>query len=248
MDTHRFLFLCGLHKSGTSLLAQVLSQHPQISTFANTGAPEDEGQHLQSVLPAAKEFGGPGRFGFHPGARLNEQSALSAPHFGSRVFAEWAPYWDLERPVLLEKSPPNLLRTRLLQSWFPKSTFVVILRHPVAVSYATQRRSRTLIPSLLEHWLTCHERFREDARRLRDVVTVRYEDLVTSPQGTVDALCQELGLPPVRITCRIDPDVNSRYFRRWRGSPLVYLTRRRLMERFEPRICHFSYSLTACDG
>ena len=60
---HRFVFLAGLHRSGTTLLARLLAAHPEISGFSGTGEPADEGQHLQSVYPAARVYGGPGRFG-----------------------------------------------------------------------------------------------------------------------------------------------------------------------------------------
>ena len=63
---HRFVFLAGLHRSGTTLLARLLAAHPDISGLSGTGVPADEGQHLQSVYPAAKVYGGPGRFGFAP--------------------------------------------------------------------------------------------------------------------------------------------------------------------------------------
>ena len=50
---HRFVFLAGLHRSGTTLLARLLAAHPEVSGFSGTGAPADEGQLLQSVYPAA---------------------------------------------------------------------------------------------------------------------------------------------------------------------------------------------------
>ncbi|MEI2612689.1 MAG: hypothetical protein V9G20_28950 [Candidatus Promineifilaceae bacterium] len=60
MDNHQFIFIGGLHRSGTSILFKTLRDHPQISGFYNTQVPEDEGQHLQTVIPPAKAFGGPG--------------------------------------------------------------------------------------------------------------------------------------------------------------------------------------------
>ena len=59
MEDHRFVFLAGLHRSGTTLLARLLAAHPEISGFSETGVPADEGQHLQGVYPAAREYGGP---------------------------------------------------------------------------------------------------------------------------------------------------------------------------------------------
>ena len=55
-DDHTLLFVGGLHHSGTTLLTRALRQHPAISGLRGTGVPEDEGQHLQSVIPAAVEL------------------------------------------------------------------------------------------------------------------------------------------------------------------------------------------------
>src|SRR5918992_4047803 len=107
-ESHRFVFIGGLHRSGTFPLFRCLREHPLLSGFNDTGASEEEGQHLQSVYAPAIAYGGPGRFGFHPGAHLTEASDLVTADNKLRLFEEWKAYWDLSKPVLLEKSPPNL--------------------------------------------------------------------------------------------------------------------------------------------
>jgi hypothetical protein len=49
----RLVFVGGLHRSGTTLLGRLIAQHPDVSGFAETGVPADEGQHLLSVYPTA---------------------------------------------------------------------------------------------------------------------------------------------------------------------------------------------------
>src|SRR5207244_716649 len=99
MEGHQMVFLAGLHRSGTTVLFRCLREHPLISGFRNTGAPEDEGQHLQTVYPPGKRFGGPGWFGFCRKARLTEASPLVSDDNRRRLFAQWTPYWDLSKPV-----------------------------------------------------------------------------------------------------------------------------------------------------
>ena len=162
-----FVFLAGLHRSGTTLLARLLAAHPEISGFSETGVPADEGQHLQSVYPAAKDYGGPGRFGFAPESHLTEASPLVSEESARKLFEEWSPHWDLSRPLLLEKSPPNLLKTRFLQALFPGSAFVVIVRHPIPVSIPTARwRGTRRYDRMFEHWLRCHALFEADREHL----------------------------------------------------------------------------------
>lgn len=247
VDGHRFVFVCGLHRSGTSLLFQALRAHPEVSGFAGTGAPEDEGQHLQDLYPPASAFGGPGRFGFDPRAHLTEASPLVSETGRAALFAAWSRYWDLAKPVLLEKSPPNLIRTRFLQALFPASAFVVLTRHPVAVALATQKWAHTSVGRLLHHWVVCHERYAADAPRLRRTIVVRYEDLVARPDDVMARLWDFLGLAPHAAPVPVRAGANERYFAAWREAgrgPVQGAMRGLLVRRLEPAVRRWGYSLT----
>jgi Sulfotransferase family len=247
VEGHQLVFLGGLHRSGTTLLARLLAAHPSVSGFSGTGAPADEGQHLQSVYPPAKVYGGPGRFGFAPEAHLTEESPLATEASARRLFADWSGYWDLEKPVLLEKSPPNLLKTRFLQALFPSAAFVVVFRHPIPVTLATARwRETRRLQPLLEHWLHCYELFEEDRRSLRRVHVIRYEDLVEDPDGALARVWGFLGLEPGGVSEPVEPGSNEAYFERWRALKhdlriRAYLTVSSL--RLERRFHRFGYSL-----
>lgn len=245
---HRFVFVCGLHRSGTSLLFQALRAHPEVSGFADTGVPEDEGQHLQDVYPPARVFGGPGRFGFDPRAHLTETSPLVSEASRAALFAAWSRYWDLTRPVLLEKSPPNLIRTRFLQALFPESWFVVLTRHPIAVALATRKWHRASLDRHLRHWVACHALYAEDAPHLKRKIVVRYEDLVARPGEVMDRLWDFLGLPSIAQAVPVRPGVNERYFAAWREAgkgPVRGALRALTVRRLEPAVRRWGYSLTA---
>jgi hypothetical protein len=237
----RLVFVGGLHRSGTSLLTRCLMQHPLVSGFEGTGVPEDEGQHLQTVYRPAKEHGGPGRFAFDAGARLTEDSPLVTDESRRRLMEEWGRFWDTAKPVLVEKSPPNLVRGRFLQALFPGARLVMLQRHPLAVAYATQKWSRTSLRSLLRHWLAAHETFEEDRPHLRHVQLVRYEDFVTAPATILEAVYGFVGLEPVPPVIEIRADANDAYLARWREEPR--LRRALLVRAFEERVQPFGYSL-----
>ena len=247
MEGHQLVFLAGLHRSGTTLLARLLAAHPEICGFSGTGVPADEGQHLQTVYPAAKAYGGPGRFGFAPESHLTEASPLASEESAGTIFAEWSPHWDLSRPLLLEKSPPNLLKTRFLQALFPGSAFVVVLRHPIPVSLATAKWRRTRrYHRLLEHWLRCYELFAADRKRLERVHVIRYEQLVREPEPVLRGIFGFLGLEPVPPSEAVEAGADERYFRQWRElkrDPRMraYLDLASL--RYERRARRFGYSL-----
>jgi len=241
---HKFIFLCGLHRSGTTPLFRILSKHPQISGFANTGVPEDEGQHLQNVYPAARAFGGPGYFGFAPAAHLTEHSDLCTPQNAGTLFQQWSEHWDLRAPYLLEKSPPNLIRTRFLQACFPKSYFIVIMRHPIAVSLATLKFSRARLGSLMEHWAVCHGIFESDRAHLKKQLIIRYEDLIAAPHLILDRIRMFLGA--ARLEGDLDRDGNRRYFTAWQKFQSTKVGRvisHDLVEKYEPAFREYGYSL-----
>jgi hypothetical protein len=242
---HKFVFVCGLHRSGTSPLFRILREHPQISGFANTGAPEDEGQHLQTVFPSALSHGGPGHFGFAHEVRLTETSELVTALNRAKLWMEWSKYWDLDRTYLLEKSPPNLLRTRFLQAIFPDSYFIAVMRHPIAVSLATRKWARSSLSSLIEHWLHCHALFERDRPFLRNVLVLKYEDLIESTETELSRIGRFLGLTP-GLSASLDRDGNERYFAVWRKLAQaknwnsVYF---RILAQYESQVRQFGYSL-----
>lgn len=242
------VFVAGLHRSGTSLIARCLTGHPEIGGLRGTGVPEDEGQHLQDVVPTARALGGPGRFAFRAEAHLTEDSPLVNDDSRRRLLEAWAPHWA-PGPVRLEKSPPNLVRTRFLQALFPSAAFVVVVRHPIAVSLATRKWCHRPLPWLLRHWLQAHRTFREDRPALHRSLVVSYEGFVRDPQGTLDGICTFLDLRPEARAASVRADGNARYFDRWRramAGPLAPYARW-VAARFEPQVRAFGYSLVDLD-
>lgn len=246
-DRHKFIFLCGLHRSGTSPLFRILREHPDVGGFRDTGVPEDEGQFLQTVFPAAKVFGGAGRFGFAQETHLTEESALLTPENKQKLFEEWSEHWDLAKPCLLEKSPPNLIKTRFLQAVFPGSYFIVILRHPIAVSLATAKWTGLSLEPLLQHWLHCHRLFESDRPHLRNVRVVRYESLIRATETELKEIYGFLGLGRQSAPA-LDPSGNDRYFMAWKKLFADGNTRefRDIVRKYEEQVKTFGYSLVDC--
>ena len=247
MEGHQLVFLAGLHRSGTTLLARLLAAHPEISGFSGTGVPADEGQLLQSVYPAAKAYGGPGRFGFAPESHLTEAAPLATEENARRLYEQWSRHWDLSRPLLLEKSPPNLLKTRFLQALFPGSAFVVVVRHPIPVSIPTARwRGTRRYDRMFAHWLRCHALFEADRKQLERVHVLTYEQLVRDPDGVLRGIFEFLELEPIPPSEPVEGGANEKYFRQWRelkrDVPLrAYLDLVSL--RYERRVRRYGYSL-----
>jgi len=253
---HRFIFVCGLHLSETSVLFRSLRDHPEVSGFQDTASPENEGMHLQTVYRPSGYYGGAAAFGFHPEAHLTESSSLASDTNRQKLFSEWSQYWDLNKVYLLEKSPPNIIRTRFLQAMFPDSYFVILLRHPLAVSYATQKWYRKYrinwrnLPRMIEHWLVCHEIFRADQKHLNNSMVVKYEQFVAEPHRWISDIYDFLGLSDFPVNQKILSDVNQKYFGKWNRSLsgiFSGILPRSIIKRYEERVRCFSYSLVDLD-
>jgi hypothetical protein len=247
MERHRFVFLAGLHRSGTTLLARLLAAHPEISGFSDTGAPADEGQHLQTVYPSDHEYGRPGRFGFAAEMHLTESSPLVSEQNAAALLEEWSPHWDLSRPLLLEKSPPNLLKTRFLQALYPGSAFVVIVRHPIPVSIPTAKwRGTRRYDRLFEHWLRCHALFDADREHLERVHVLQYEQLVRDPAAELRGIFEFLELDPIPPSEPVSTGANAKYFGRWRElkrDPRMRAYLDLVSLWYERRVRRYGYSL-----
>jgi Sulfotransferase family len=252
VQRHHFVFLGGLHRSGTTLLFRMLREHPAISGFVNNQdanewlAAEDEGQYLQSVYPPAIFWGGPGKFAFSPDAHLTEQSELLTTENRAKLPLQWSPYWDLSKHFLLEKSPPNLVWTRFLQSIFPNSSFVILVRHPVANALATEKWSPTGLSSLIEHWLVAHDTFEIDRPYLRRVMTIKYEAMVSDPAAARKTIYGFLGLESHPTTFQPTQEHNQKYFAQWRelaANPETGGVIQECIDRLEPRVRAYGYSL-----
>jgi hypothetical protein len=215
LPDRRILFIGGLHRSGTSILHRIVRAHPELSGFTDTGVPEDEGQHLQTLFPVGMTFGGPGRFGFDPRAYMDETHPLATREKAISLSAEWAPHWDLGKAVLVEKTPLNLVRMRFQQALFPQAGFILLLRHPIVVAFATWKYCRLPIPVLIEHSLRCYERAMADAGHLEQFHRLYYEDLIADTQATIDPLWRFAGVADHTADTLIISNFNEQYFDVW---------------------------------
>lgn len=241
---HDLLFIGGLHKSGTSLFHRCIKSHSRVSGFSDTGVPRDEGQLLQSVFPPANQSGGMGRFGFHDESHLTETSPLVDTPNRSRLLQEWGRHWDLDKSVLVEKSPPTLIRARFLQALFPEAKFVIIVRHPLPVCYSTSKWTDIPLHRLVGHWIHCHEIFERDRPHIRRLLLIRYEDLVLRPRATLQQVFNFAGLDLKMPDEEIDSGINRKYLRRWTYLKLLprgYRYQQRIIERYGPAVAPFEY-------
>jgi hypothetical protein len=271
-NQRKYVFVCGLPRSGTSILGRNIARMENCTGFRDTGVLEDEGRFLQDVYPTEDMCGGPGRFGFDPRAHLTEASPLLCQENVDRLRAAWHAYWDNSKTIFVEKTPANLLMTRFLQAAFPNSYFVVIRRHPIPVSMAAQKWkiNVTSLDNMFKHWLHCHALFDEDKTYLNHVYELTYEDYVENQAHHHNEIATFIGTrvpdPPksdsfrtvaqwrnptgLRVPERSMEEAsgihNRRYLDRWSNllasSPFKNYYRY-IARKYEPRFAQCGYSL-----
>ena len=269
---HGYVFICGMPRSGTTILGRNVGRLVDCTDLKNTGTRADEGQNVQNVYPTAHELGGPGRFGFDTRAHRTESSTLLTPENVSKLRASWHKYWDNAKRIYVEKTPSNLLATRFLQAAFANSYFIVIRRHPVPVAMASQKWkfNVTSLDNLFRHWLHCHALFEGDRKYLKRVYELKYENYVEDQDKCHNEIAAFIGTqvpePPKDDTFRIvlqwrnptglrvpekgmekaSPIHNQKYLDRWHKllteSPFR-IYYRYLVRKYESQFNQYGYSL-----
>lgn len=173
---HRFIFVSGMHFSGTSTLNYLLQHNKLVIGHSKTGAPEDEGMWLQNEYKQDVAFGGPCLFELHDDAYLDGFAATTNTR--RCIFSQWAKYWDdMSVPILIEKSPPTITQIGFREKLFPAvSSHVITVRHPLYTCFwkfikeldhdqdvIQKSLLKQKLVLALEAWLKTHEHLINDS-------------------------------------------------------------------------------------
>jgi len=195
LTLQRPVFICGLHRSGTTLLHDYLCTYYDVSFFKNAKVPENEGQFLQDLYMAERPFGGPGSFAFYPQMQFAPvRRPERAQKMAARLLGQWQHWVTGNSPVLLEKSPPNIVRIPFFRSLYPKARFVVWTRDPRAVSLSTRKWHKLPVSQLMMHWNTAYMQAFNGLDD--DCLVCSYEAFCADPAGTAAEIARFCDLEP----------------------------------------------------
>jgi hypothetical protein len=246
VDTGRHpVFICGVHRSGTTLVRDLLDDHPALSilpaegTFLTDLQPKldrlsqhealpymgrewlrrlvnpinqrpywllGRSEHQQSPYanfaralmawwPVAAD-----RFGGVTSSWPLVAVALAYAHVTGRLAASACRHWG-------EKTPANERHLDRLESEFPESRVIQVVRHPSAV-YASRRtmeqrssgsfrNANQVLRDLDVSYRTAAERSRR--RPPERFLLIRYEDLIENPDDTVSRVARFLDIDPLPV-------------------------------------------------
>ncbi|MBN1850775.1 MAG: glycosyltransferase [Deltaproteobacteria bacterium] len=197
ISAKQFLFLSGATKSGTTLLANALNLSDRISFLKNMEGKLEEGQWVQDVYEWGK-----GNQDLTEKFHFTEDHVLTTVDNRIRLFRTWSRYWDLSKPLLAEKSPHNVIKTRFLQALFPNSRFIILVRNGIvqATGEALQENRNPLI--CCQEWVRAYEILINDLGHIHQYLLVRYEDMTNNVEETFEKLCVFISIPPIHVNNR----------------------------------------------
>jgi hypothetical protein len=158
---HKHLFILCPPASGSTLLWKILRTSHQVSALPVEG---------QTLVPDI----------LFTNARWNPD----LPVAWDKVKEIWLAAWDLNKPILLEKSPSHLVRAGQLEYHFPASFFLIMMRNPYAFCEGVKRRwgNKLTYYNIAKFWLICAKYQIDNIENLRHRFWFTYEDLASEPE------------------------------------------------------------------
>ena len=132
LKPRKWLFVIGCYNSGTTLLSDILSEHPSISALPV------EGVVLTDALPRPEKF----KWNRMWSECFDEMRLLPGEGMDTvaeRIKRQWSFSFD-NSDILYEKSIANAAHIPFLDAYFRPAYFVVIVRNGYAVSEGLRRR------------------------------------------------------------------------------------------------------------
>jgi len=195
----KWVFILGCYNSGTTLLAELLSQHPQLSVLP------DEGVMLTNQLKRPEDFGW--RRMWWKCAEMIKSADLSLGIKSAHVIKRhWAFFMNKNSEIVVEKSIANILRIHFFQRYFADAYFIHIRRNPYAVSEGIQRKAQLMgeqagtygnhypLELCIQQWIASQTVFENEKDKIKNLYEISYENFTNEPQIFAKEICEFLGI------------------------------------------------------
>ena len=157
---HQYLFILSPPFSGSTLLTKIISSSNNVSCNNNIGT--QEGQTLPEVIEIIFDHN-----------RWDNNIKLP----WDKIKKIWHKYWDLSKPILLEKSPPNIMRTKEIKETFIPISFICMVRNPYAQCESIIRRNGKSVSYAAKFALKCLEYQKLNIENEKNLIFFTYEEL-----------------------------------------------------------------------
>ena len=191
-DNAEPIFVIGLPRTGSTLIERVLAAHPDVFAAGELYAFRFQAQRHIGGQNAAEVY-----------RRLAETPERMDPGVLGRAYIQTTRPRTGHTARFVDKMPRNALWAPLIHRALPRARFLLTDRHPMDTGYALFRtlfnRGYHFSYDLkrIGRYLLAHRRLEVGLRAAlpaRSLLRVRYEDLVRTPQETIDEIVDHCGL------------------------------------------------------
>ena len=200
------IFIVGMHRSGSTLLEQMLSSHPAIEGTA-------ELPHVNQLMREVKRDAHLAGRGVEDHIASLDAAATRA--LGEAYLARAAAHRHGDKPMFLDKMPDNWVHARLIRLILPAAKIIDVRRHPMACGFSNFRQlyaSGVEQSYSLSDWGRYYRAYldfidRIDAAAPGAILRVIYERLVGDPTRELRRVCGRLGIAfdPVMLDFHANP-------------------------------------------
>ena len=168
---NKYLFIISLPRSGSTALWQLLKTSPNVSALAK------EGHLVANQLLKSNNI-------MDKNDRWNPTKKIP----WAMVKKKWEDEWNIGKPVLLEKSPPHLIRVQEIEKRFPNCFFVILVRNPYAFCEGERRRFDDTYYNIARFWVACCKYQLDNIKNIKNNIYFTYEELTDHPHEVCDKI------------------------------------------------------------
>lgn len=188
------IFVIGLHRSGSTLIEQILASHPMIE-----GASELRIMP-QLLLRLDQKAAATGRTVFEEMQRLDSQDLYD---LGAEYIERTGPYRRGDGPRFVDKLPGNWLQAGLIRLALPNAKIIDARRHPMSCGFSNFKQNYATGMSFSYSLQSIGTLYRDYLRMMRHmervqpgaVHTLINERLIEDLEGEVRRLLEFVGVP-----------------------------------------------------
>lgn len=169
---NKHLFVLSPPYCGSTLLNELIST----SSFVSVNNPR--GTREGQLLPTVRKMM------FNEKTRWNDTIDFDWKFINK----EWRKYWDTSKPILLEKSPPNIIRAKSISQAFSKAFFIVFYRNPYCQCESLIRRNKYSATQAAKFAMKCLNYQKENILILKNTLVISYEELTDNPNDFVEQI------------------------------------------------------------
>ncbi|MGH8274627.1 MAG: sulfotransferase [Gammaproteobacteria bacterium] len=187
----RPIFVCGMYRSGTTLVETILASHPEVGAGG-------EMRYIHDYLLSAPDTSERGRPGTWLASRSDAELGTMARDWQRHLVEQAA-----GQPWITDKMPPNYSLLGLIQVCFPDAPIIHVHRDPRDTCFScfatpfvdSHSFSHTLADT--GHFYRLYERYLRHWRETlapERIIEVEYESLVRKPEAEIRRLVAAVGL------------------------------------------------------